>query len=90
MADGVARSHSFPEGQLTSREASATDRTHSVYTATNPVKDRLIERVHHYLRLRFAGGVVAWVTALLEYRAFLAAYRLARACWRFYCPELTS
>ncbi len=33
------------------------------------------------LRPRFAGGVVARITALLEYRAFLAAYRRARACW---------
>ena len=33
------------------------------------------------LRPRFAGGVAARVTALLDYRAFLAAYRGARARW---------
>lgn len=33
------------------------------------------------LRPRFAGGVVARVAALLDYRAFLAAYRAARQRW---------
>ncbi|MFN0252291.1 MAG: hypothetical protein ACKV2T_35780, partial [Kofleriaceae bacterium] len=32
-------------------------------------------------RPRFAGGVVARVSALLDYRAFLAAYRAARQRW---------
>lgn len=33
------------------------------------------------LRPRFAGGVVERANALLDYRAFLVAYRLARARW---------
>ncbi len=40
------------------------------------------------LRPRFAGGVIARVTALLSYRAFLEAYRDARANWILGLPSL--